>query len=311
VIDPVVLASSRAVLAEKARSFRLAATFLPPDRHDDAALVYAFCRAVDDAADDAPDVASACTALDAIEAELAGAAPAGPLIAAFLEVAERRAMDLGCAFELIQGVRSDLEPVRVADDAELLRYCYRVASTVGLMMCAVLGVDDPVAQPFAIDLGVGMQLTNICRDVAEDARMGRVYLPATRLAYHGASAAELLAGDADRVAVARVVSDLLDLADTYYTSADEGMRYIPARSRMAIVVAAKVYRAIGVTLRKRGCDALAGRAFVPRIEKAGWTLRALGHMARPHLIGLTPPARHDRALHSALAGMPGASDPEL
>jgi phytoene synthase len=305
-MDDAVLEQSRSILAEKAKSFRLAATFLPPDRHDDAAIVYAFCRVVDDAADEAPSAEAAHKALDSIEAELRGEVAPTALVEAFLEVSARCGLELGCAFELIRGVRGDLGRVAVADDDELLRYCYRVASTVGLMMCAVLGVRDPRARAFAIDLGVGMQLTNICRDVAEDARMGRVYLPATRLKHHGASAPELLAGDADRVAVARVVAELLDMADVYYASADGGMRYIPARSRLAIVVASKVYRAIGVTLRERGCDALAGRTYVPPINKAGWTLRAVGHMARPHLLGLTPPERHDRALHRALDGLPGA-----
>jgi phytoene synthase len=306
VIDPVVLAASRAVLTEKARSFRLAATFLPPDRHDDAAIVYALCRLVDDAADNAPDVYQARVALDAIEAELRGEAPQRAVIRAFLDVAARCGLDVGCAFELIVGVRSDLEPVRIPDDETLLRYCYRVASTVGLMMCAVLGVRDPRAWAFAVDLGVAMQLTNICRDVAEDAQLGRVYLPQDRLRYHGASYAEVLAGDADRVAVARVVEELLDLADRYYDSADGGMRYIPARSRLAIVVASRVYRAIGVTLRARGCDVFAGRAYVSPAGKASWTLRAMSEMARPTLLGLDAPAYHDPSPHTALRGLPGA-----
>lgn len=302
-----VIASSREVLSRKARSFRWAAQFLAPEVHDDAAILYAFCRLVDDAADLAPSHEQALEALGAIEDELDGRAEARPLLAAFLEMSARCELDLDCARELITGVRSDLGTVAFASDVELLRYCYRVAGTVGLMMCSVLGVRDPDAAPFAVDLGVGMQLTNICRDVAEDASMGRVYLPATRLEHHGASTRALLEGGADRRAVARVVNDLLDMADWYYASADAGMRFIPSRSRLAILVASRVYRGIGVKLRDRGGDALAGRTIVPWTGKTRWVAHALRKFATPTVMGLSDLPRHDEQLHRALDGLPGAN----
>ncbi len=302
-----VVRDSRAVLSEKARSFRWAAQFLSRDQHDDAAIVYAFCRLVDDTADEAPDKDHAARGLERLRAELDGTAAARPVIDAFLTLAARRGLDLDAARELILGVATDLEPVRLPDDVALLRYCYRVASTVGLMMCAVIEVRDPSALPFAVDLGVAMQLSNICRDVAEDAAMGRVYLPATRLRFHGTSPQALLDGHAPREAVAAVVRDLLALADAYYASAEQGMRFIPPRSRAAILVASRVYRAIGVRLRQNRCDALAGRTIVPWTQKSRWVLDALARMARPHVLGLTPAPRHDRALHLALDGLPGAN----
>jgi phytoene synthase len=144
------------------------------------------------------------------------------------------------------------------------------------MMCAVLGVRDRRGLQHAVDLGIAMQLTNICRDVKEDAAMGRVYLPADRLAAAGVEQAALVAGEADREAVAAVVAQLLELADHYYASADVGMRYIPWRPRLAIFVASRVYRAIGVRLRQRhACDALVGRTVVPFGAKVFWTLCAL------------------------------------
>jgi phytoene synthase len=194
-----------------------------------------------------------------------------------------------------------------SDDDELLRYCYRVASTVGLMMCAVLGVREPSAFPHAVDLGVAMQLTNICRDVREDARMGRVYLPASRLEAAGLTPDDLLQDRVDREALARVVADLLHLADRYYASADAGMRWIPARARTAIVVASRVYRAIGVKLRRRGCDAWSGRTVVGGVEKVGWLAAALAASVGPTIAGWGPPARHVASLHGSLAGLPGAN----
>lgn len=302
-----IIESSRDVLSEKARSFRWAAQFLTPEVHDDAALLYAFCRLVDDTADLATDLEEASHGLEAIERELCQDTEPRPLIEAFLEMSGRRNLDIDCALELIKGVRSDLDEVIIPDDVHLLRYCYRVAGTVGLMMCAVLGVHDPKAHPFALDLGVAMQLTNISRDVAEDARMGRVYLPATRLRREGVSPEELIEGHVSREAVARVVLDLLEMADWYYQSADLGMRFIPRRERLAILVASRVYRGIGVKLREHDGDALAGRTIVHWTGKSRWVAHALRKFATPKIMGFSHLPPHDRELHLALSGLPGAN----
>lgn len=301
-MSTAVVRHSREVLAAHARSFTWASLFLPADRRDDAAVVYAFCRLVDDLVDEAVDAGDARSALDHLSAELRGGAPARPLVAETLAVFERRGIPLEPALQLITGVRGDLGPVRIADDAGLLRYGYRVAGTVGWMMCGVLGVEDRAALPFAIDLGVAMQITNICRDVAEDAGRGRVYLPASRLAAHGTSQQALLEGRADRRAVARVVRELLDLADAYYASADRGKRHIPPRSRLAILVASRVYAGIGQVLRERGGDALAGRVWVGAWGKAWRTVAALGAFVR---LAFAPATAHDPLLHQPLAGLPG------
>lgn len=193
----------------------------------------------------------------------------------------------------------------MADDAELVRYCYRVASTVGLMMCGVLGVRCREALPHAIDLGIAMQLTNICRDVAEDAARGRVYLPAERLRSAGIDPEDVVRGTADPERVASVVRSVLALADRYYRSADGGMRDIPWRFRPAILVASRTYRAIGVRLRRR--RPTAGRTVVPWPEKLAWSAAAVAASLRPAILGITPRWAHDRALHQALRGLPGAN----
>ncbi len=191
-------------------------------------------------------------------------------------------------------------------DAELIRYGYRVAGTVGLMMCGVLGVDEPEALPFAVDLGVGMQLTNICRDVYEDRAMGRVYLPAERLAEAGSSTDELLLGRSDPQVVSRIVRDVLGLAERYYRSADLGMRWIPLRSRVAILAASRIYRSIGRRLiRVHAGDPSHGRTVVPTWERGLHALGGLAQLSRPTLWGLGPAPRHDVSLHQHLRGLPG------
>ncbi len=289
------------ILSKGSRSFSFAGWFLPADCRQDAAVLYAFCRFVDDVADEALDADTAHTELARVMAELYGEAPARPFLADVLEMFERRGVRVEHATELVRGVRSDLGCVRIPDDRGLLRYSYRVAGTVGLMMCGVLGVRSEEALPFAIDLGIAMQITNICRDVAEDARNGRVYLPATRLRALGIEPTpEGVLASPD--GISRVVYDLLQTADRYYDSGSAGMHFIPARTRLAIGVASRVYRAIGVRLRNHDCDALAGRTVVPFSAKL-WhgSLGLITAMAQ-----LSTRVRHRSGLHRALDGLPGA-----
>lgn len=266
------LAESHQLMAAKAKTFRWAALFLDRERADDAATLYAFCRAADDAADESPDPDRGRAQLDWLERGLDGDGPA--VSRDVVELAHRRSFSLDAARELLAGVRGDLAEVKVTDDAELARYAYLVAGTVGLMMSAILGARDERALRPAIELGIGMQITNICRDVAEDAARGRVYLPASRLEDAGTSADEILAGTAAPERVARVVSGLLELAEGYYERADAGMAYLPARARLVVLMASRMYRGIGRKLRASGCDALQGRVVLSAGAKVALCLAA-------------------------------------
>lgn len=273
------MSESIQVLAQHGRTFYLASFLLPPDRREDAARLYHFCRLVDDIADDLADA----QALTELEDELLERRPPRPLVASMLELRERRKLPIDALLHLIEGVRGDLETVAVADDAELLRYCYRVAGTVGLMMCAVLGVRDPKALRHAVDLGIAMQLTNISRDVKEDQEMGRRYIPATRGAPKPA------------------VAGLLGMAERYYESAQAGLPYIPLRTRPAIAVAMAVYRQIGRRLIRKGGDPMKGRTVVPMWEKLWVGAKALFRLP------FTAQAPHETTLHGDLKGLPGCA----
>lgn len=283
---PATLTTAKAIFQHHAKSFWLASLFLPADRRDDAAVVYAFCRLVDDSADEAPSLAAADRALAQIEAELNGVAVARPIIQAFLEVVERLHLPLKAAKDLMLGVRSDLEAVRVPDDWHLAQYSYRVAGTVGLLMCGVLGVRDVKAYPFAVELGIGMQLTNICRDVLEDARRDRVYLPQSRLEALGSSAQDVLSEGVSQEVRSKVVGQLLDCADICYERAYYGMHFIPFRTRIAIVVASRVYRAIGHKLRStHHCDPFHGRTIVSGFMRWWQVGLAVIQLFSPRVLG--------------------------
>lgn len=270
-----LVAESEAVLRRHARSFRWAAPFLPVDARRDAAVTYAFCRYIDDVVDERDSDESANRELDAIARELRGETVARPLVAAYQEIERRRGIPQRAALDLLEGMQFDMRHVRVADDADLALYCYRVAGVVGLMMAPILGTTQPVALQHAVDLGIGMQLTNISRDVGEDARRDRVYLPATRLFAVGTSSDAVATGDAPAPAVHSVVRSLLDDAEAYYASGLRGLSYLPFRARIGIAVASKLYRAIGFRVRGLRERALEQRAIVSPWRKVTWVAVAL------------------------------------
>lgn len=298
------LEQSRDSLRRNGRTFWLASHFLPSERRDDAAVTYAFCRLVDDISDEAEEGTPPQEIerrLDALRRELRGDAPPRPLVAAFRDVIDRRSIPMSAAMELIAGCRQDAGVVRLETQADVLRYSYRVAGTVGLMMCGVLGVRDPErAMRHAIDLGIAMQLTNISRDVHADAQMDRIYLPGLDGAGDVSRRASAIL-DAQPEAVAARTSALLALAESYYASGIAGLRYIPRRSRVAIAVAALTYRAIGHRVRARRFAHDAPRAVVGRAAKVVWTVAGVAR-------ALFPPLRtHDSGLHAALRGLPGTN----
>ena len=289
------------VLARHGKSFYWASKFLGIELADRAARLYQFCRYVDDLADgDLPDRQES---LEDIRARLAGKKiAAGPEIEAFIALANSNNIPLNAASELLDGMLSDQNPTAVADEAELLRYCHAVAGTVGLMMCRVLNCEEPRADSFAIDLGVAMQLTNISRDVLEDAKMGRRYLPASWANFTPAQIAKAGLEDEDtdcREQVAHGVARLLDLSEQYYASALLGIRLLPFRSRLSIAIALRVYRQIGWVLRRRNLAWWQGRVMVTGGEKALLSLRSLADL-RPIKV---PP--HRTQLHQHLQGLAG------
>ncbi len=277
-----VVQASEEILRHHARSFSLAALFLTRKMKEDAAVCYAFCRLVDDAVDEVEDRSEARRRLGMIEDMLGGILAPNPIIGAYIRLMQSSGIGLGPARDLVEGARSDLDRVRIQDDEAFMKYCYRVAGTVGLMMCGVLGVRHVEARRHAIDLGIAMQMTNICRDVLEDAKRDRIYLPLTRLTAAAVEQDELLGvkegsdvSSVARAGVSRVVSDVLVWAERYYDSGAAGMGYIPVRARLAIIVARALYRDIGRSLLLRGGDALSGRATVSFVRKCFLTVHSI------------------------------------
>ena len=157
------------VLRRHGKTFAFAGLFLPQQILADSSTLYAFCRHLDDLVDGQVDTPTVLAELRETEAALAGITLGPERLQAFINMAERTGLNLDSARQLVAGMEADLSPVGIEDRRQMLRYCYQVAGTVGEMMCAVLDIEDRRAHPHAVDLGIGMQLINIARDVHEDA----------------------------------------------------------------------------------------------------------------------------------------------
>jgi phytoene synthase len=253
--------------------------------------------------DEAASPEEARVALAAADRAIADGRSDDPVLSDGLALMRECGIETGIVRELIAGMASDAETVRVADEAELLRYCYRAAGTVGLMMCRVLDAPEPAAAAHAVDLGIAMQLTNLCRDVAADARMGRRYLPAS-LVGDIAPADLIEPSPALQPALRAAVARLLALAEVYYASGEAGLPFLPVRARAGILVAGRVYRAIGHRLAAAEHAYWEGRAFVPDWRKATITLTALTTQPLRGAFWSRPSAHHGQ-LHQALVGLPG------
>jgi phytoene synthase len=266
-------------IRQNSRSFYLASQLLPKRDRGHATVVYAWCRRADDTVDEGygnkhVELAELRSELDTLEA---GRTTGDPIVDAFGEVARACGIPFLYPRELLRGMETDIGSVCYQTMDELLEYCYRVASTVGLMMCHVMGVDDDNAIAHAAHLGVAMQLTNISRDVMEDWKRGRLYLPDELLAKHGAAGlGDSLGGEMPRdslAPLASAVEELLALADRYYRSGDEGLSRLPWRCSVAIEAARRIYAEIGSVLVERNFDVSAGRAIVSPRRK----LELVGH----------------------------------
>jgi len=269
-----------ATLRAGSKSFHLASRLLPRRVRVPTLALYAFCRHADDAVDDAGSARDARRAVDMLRARLDRVYASRGLDVlverAFASVVERFQVPRAVPEALVEGMAWDADG-RIYDGIDDVRaYGMRVAGTVGLMMTLVMNRREPEVLARACDLGVAMQLTNIARDVGEDARNGRVYLPARWLAEAGVDRGELLAAPSPTDGVRAVVARLLGEADALYERADEGIAHLPRDCRTAIRAARLVYSAIGDVVRARRFDSISSRAVVPLPSKLWLALRALG-----------------------------------
>ena len=290
-VDPIV-AQSEAAIREGSKSFAGAAKLLAPDVRESVVQLYAWCRYCDDVidgqtlghdadADEAGSESRLVTLREQTQLAIDGGKVDG-VFAALQRVVQRHGIPGQHPHELLDGFAMDVSGRAYESREDVLEYCYHVAGVVGVMMAQIMGAKGDDALHRACDLGLAFQLTNICRDVVDDAELGRVYLPLDRLAaagvpVSGVRAEQLAAAVADpahRAAVYRVAQELLTEADRYYASAREGLRALPPRSAWSIAAARRIYADIGAVVRSRGERAWDERAVVTKGRKVSGALLA-------------------------------------
>ncbi len=270
------LEACKALLRKGSKSFSLASLLLPRRVRDPAAAIYAFCRVADDLVDEHDGGEEALTALHRrLDRAYEGNPDPDPVDRAFSAVVRAYGIPKDVPEALLEGFAWDAQGRTYESLEDVQAYAARVAGTVGVMMTLLMGPRDEATLQRACDLGVAMQLTNIARDVGEDARNGRVYLPLTWLQEAGVEPASFLRDPAFRPEVAAVVRRLLERADELYARSEAGIALLPRDCRAAIRSARLIYAEIGHDLGRRGFDSVSRRTVVGTSKKLWLVLRAV------------------------------------
>lgn len=263
------------ILAEGSKSFNAASKILPARIRDSASVFYAFCRVADDAVDDSGDPARAVEMLTRrLDRIYADTPDADPVDRALTGVIAGHEIPRTLFDALIEGFWWDAEGREYEDLSGVLDYSARVASAVGAVMTLIMGVRHRDALARACDMGGAMQLTNIARDVGEDAGRGRLYLPRTWLVEEGLDPEAFVREPAFGPQVARVIERLLAEARRLYERGDAGVPFLPSDCRPSIRAARLIYSDIGRVIARANHDSLSQRAYVSTFRKLWLVLRA-------------------------------------
>ena len=270
------IAACRRMLRGGSRTFYAASLFLPRAVREPASALYAFCRVADDAVDlGGATVDTLAMLRDRLERAYAGRPVAIAADRALADVVARFAIPRALPEALLEGFEWDAQGRRYEDLADLHAYAARVAGSVGAMMAMLMQVRAPEVVARACELGVAMQLSNIARDVGEDARAGRLYLPRAWLREAGIEPDAWLAQPVFSVALGGVIERLLRCADAIYATVDAGTGRLPLACRPGIHAARLLYADIGHEVARRGHDSVAQRAVVSARRKAQLLARTL------------------------------------
>ncbi len=233
-------------LKREGKSFYWASFFLPKKSKKNAGILYSICRYFDDIADNNNEDKS--NYLESLIEEIKD--NKSNKVNIFLV---KNNINISIFTDLIEGLIHDQKKIKVQNEEELIKYSYHVAGTVGLMMSKIIGVKNKKAAKSAIDLGIGMQLTNIARDVYEDAQMERIYLPANwipNITLSNLNTSYKLSQDQDKK-IENAIQKIINLAENFYLNGFAGLKYIPLSARLGIFIAANVYRGIGFKIQKK------------------------------------------------------------
>ena len=296
-----IVRSASQAMAAGSTSFAAAARLFDVRTRESAVMLYAWCRHCDDVIDGQQlghgqlqgrrdhGLARLAGLERATRLACAGKPPPDSVMCGLAEVVARHRIPLELPLAHLAGFGMDVAHARYRDLDDTLLYCWRVAGVVGVMMAMVMGTRKAATLDRACDLGMAFQMTNIARDVVEDAAIGRVYLPCDWLASEGLFAPDDLLRSAVRPALGRLAARLVDTAEPYYRSAVAGIGELPLRSAWSIATARGVYREIGRKVKAHGAHAWDGRVSTSRLDKLWFVARGAAVAVAAH--GIESPAR--------------------
>ena len=256
-------------------SFYFSFMFLPKDKRRAITALYAFCREVDDVVDECTDELVARTKLNWWREQLAliySGKPQHPVAQALVPIVKRYNMPQEHLLEIIDGMEMDLNQLRYPDFKSLQLYCYRVASVVGLLAAEIFGYTDRRTLKYAHDLGIAFQLTNIIRDVGEDARRNRIYLPMDELQQFGVTAADIL-NSKETESFRKLMTFQIERAQRYYRQALENLPTVDRKSQRTGLIMAAIYQATLNEVMASGCHVLKERVSLSPMFKLWLSVR--------------------------------------
>ena len=269
------------IIYENSKSFYWASKFLPKKILKKVINIYAFCRLQDDLVDEGIKIE------DSSEVE------------ELENIIKSYGVSKNIISNLMEGINSDKNFKRFKDNSELLRYCYKVAGVVGLMMIKALDIKQSEAKYFAIDLGMAMQLTNISRDIMQDYKKNRIYIP-ENTGINKDIISNMTSENEKKIK--KVVNQIILKSEIYYKSSLNGMRYIPIRSRLAILVSLRIYQGIGIKIIKTEKKFIHENLYVTNIEKTLIVAKALIEFLIFFIFPIYK-KKHNIYLHESLEGL--------
>ena len=262
--------NSSADLRKEGKSFYWASFFLPKSYKKNAGTLYSICRYFDDIADKYSEDQTIYlkNSIEEIKTNK------NNKVNIFLKKNEINNLIF---IDLIEGLILDQKNIRVQNKEELIKYSYHVAGTVGLMMSKIIGVKHKKASKSAIDLGIGMQLTNIARDVYEDSQIKRIYLPASwipNISLKDLNNLNKFTSENDEK-ISNAIHKVITLSEKFYENGFAGLKYIPLSTRLGIFIAANVYRGIGIKIKSNKKKYFRERIYLNSLEKSFITIKSL------------------------------------
>ncbi len=264
-------------LKYRAKTFYFASLFLPKQIKKDIESLYVFCRYLDDLGDDLNlSKSNSLKKLKIIKKEILEKKSTFPAVSNFIDLMIKHKINKSIPLELINGIEYDLKgKVNIETFEQLVKYCYQVAGTVGFMFCKIIKVKEKKQILGGIQLGVAMQLTNISRDVAEDLKMNRIYIPKSMRSYKNKDKKKILKNEIIKKKISKDLLVLLNEADLFYENAWSSIKVLKKKYAIPISLAAELYRRIGKKIEKNNGNIWNERIYVNLIEKIYFSLVAV------------------------------------